>query len=58
MQDPGLMDLLRSQYTVASSFLIILLQKSSSPLQVPISSPLLSCNAIKIIYWLMIILAV
>ena len=32
-----------SQVTVASSFLIILLQKSSSPLQVPISNPLLSC---------------
>merc|ERR1712026_158038 len=30
-----------SQVTVASSFLIILLQKSSSPLQVPISNPLL-----------------
>ena len=28
------------QVTVAPSFLIILLQKSSSPLQVPISSPL------------------
>ena len=35
MQDP--------QVTVASSFLIILRQKSSSPLQVPISNPLLSC---------------
>ena len=33
-----------SQVTVASSFLIILLQKSSSPLQVPISNPLLSCT--------------
>ena len=32
------------QVTVASSFLIILLQKSSSPLQVPISNPLLSCS--------------
>ena len=31
MQDP--------QVTVASSFLIILLQKPSSPLQVPISNP-------------------
>ena len=31
MQDP--------QVTVASSFLIILRQKSSSPLQVPISNP-------------------
>ena len=44
MQDPGLMDLLRS--TVAPSFLIILLQKSSSPLQVPISNPLLSSHAL------------
>ena len=32
------------QVTVAPSFLIILLQKSSGPLQVPISSPLLSCT--------------